>query len=72
MPAVVNGVNGVSGVNGVNGIVQSEAAKVLQQARFQQHRQNPGNALAYMPGAVTGWFCAFCILLLFEVVVYYK
>jgi hypothetical protein len=50
VPAVVNGVNGVS-----NGIVQSEAAKVLQQARFQQHRQNPGNALAYMPGAVTGW-----------------
>lgn len=54
-PAVVNGVNGVvNGVN-VNGIVQSEAAKVLQQARFQ-HRQNPGNALAYMPGCVTGWF----------------
>lgn len=54
-PAVVNGVNGV--VNGVNlnGIVQSEAAKVLQQARFQ-HRQNPGNALAYMPGCVTGWY----------------
>jgi len=47
----VNGVNGV--VNGVNGVVQSEAAKVLQQARFQ-HRQNPGNALAYMPGCVTG------------------
>ena len=55
VPAV-NGVNGSNGVNGVNGIVQSEAAKVLQQARFQQHRQqNPGNALAYMPGCVTGW-----------------
>lgn len=47
MPAVVNSVNGVNGI-------PSEAAKVLQQARFQQHRQNPGNALAYMPGAVTG------------------
>lgn len=54
VPAVVNGVNGVNGVN-VNGLVQSEAAKALQQARFQ-HRQNPGNALAYMPGCVTGWF----------------
>lgn len=53
VPAVVNGANGVNGVN-VNGLVQSEAAKVLQQARFQ-HRQNPGNALAYMPGCVTGW-----------------
>jgi hypothetical protein len=54
VPAVVNGVNnGVNTVN-VNGLVQSEAAKVLQQARFQQHRQNPGNALAYMPGCVTG------------------
>lgn len=52
VPAVVNGVNGVNGVN-VNGLVQSEAAKALQQARFQ-HRQNPGNALAYMPGCVTG------------------
>lgn len=52
VPAVANGVNGV---NNVNGIVQSEAAKALQQARFQQ-RQNPGNALAYMPGCVTGWF----------------
>lgn len=50
VPAVVNSVNGV---NGVNGIVNSEAAKVLQQARFQ-HRQNPTNALAYMPGCVTG------------------
>jgi hypothetical protein len=48
-------VNGVAApVNGVNGIGQSEAAKVLQQARFQ-HRPNPGNALAYMPGCVTGW-----------------
>lgn len=55
VPAVGNGVNGVvNGVN-VNGIVQSEAAKALQQARFQ-HRQNPGNALAYMPGCVTGWW----------------
>lgn len=52
VPAVVNGVNGI--VNGVNGLVQSEAAKALQQARFQ-HRQNNGNALAYMPGCVTGW-----------------
>lgn len=52
VPGVVNGVNGVNGVN-VNGLVQSEAAKALQQARFQ-HRQNPGNALAYMPGCVTG------------------
>lgn len=52
VPAVVNGVNGA---NNPNGIVQSEAAKALQQARFQQHRQNPGNALAYMPGCVTGW-----------------
>lgn len=50
VPAVVNG---VSSVNGVNGMVQSEAAKALQQARFQ-HRQNQGNALAYMPGCVTG------------------
>lgn len=58
VPAVVNGVNGVvNGVN-VNGIVQSEAAKALQQARFQ-HRQNPGNALAYMPGCVTGWYKTF-------------
>lgn len=63
VPAVVNGVNnGVNAVN-VNGLVQSEAAKVLQQARFQQHRQNPGNALAYMPGCVTGWckFEVFCM-----------
>lgn len=61
---VVNGVNGPV-VNGVNGI-QSEAAKVLQQARFQ-HRPNPGNALAYMPGCVTGerlnGFCG-CVLCL--------
>jgi len=64
VPAVVNGVNGVS-----NGLGQSEAAKVLQQARFQHRQnQNPGNALAYMPGCVTGWlsllsftFCAFCL-----------
>lgn len=48
VPAVVNGVNGVN-----NGIVNSEAAKAIQQARFQ-HRQNPTNALAYMPGCVTG------------------
>lgn len=54
VPAAVNGVNGVNGVN-VNGLVQSEAAKAaLHQARFQ-HRQNNGNALAYMPGCVTGW-----------------
>lgn len=53
VPAAVNGVNGVNGVN-VNGIVQSEAAKAIHQARFQ-HRQNNGNALAYMPGCVTGW-----------------
>lgn len=50
VPAVVNGVN----TNGVNGIVNSEAAKVLQQAHFQRQRQNPSNALAYMPGCVTG------------------
>lgn len=37
-------------VNGGSGAIPSEAAKVLQQARFQQHR-NSGNALAYMPGA---------------------
>lgn len=48
MPAVVNSVGGGSGA------IPSEAAKVLQQARFQQHRSNPGNALAYMPGSVTG------------------
>lgn len=54
VPAVVNGVNGV---NGSNPLVNNEAAKVLQQARQfqQQHRQNgPNNALAYMPGCVTG------------------
>lgn len=54
VPAVVNG---VSNVNGNNPLVNSEAAKVLQQARQfqQQHRQNgPNNALAYMPGCVTG------------------
>jgi hypothetical protein len=56
VPAVVNSVNG-----GVNGVIPSEAAKVLQQARFQQHRQNPGNALAYMPGAVTGQFFIFIV-----------
>lgn len=65
VPAVVNGVNG--GNSNVNGIVQSEAAaKVLNQARFQQHRQNSANALAYMPGAVTGWlhsFYFFCDIL---------
>lgn len=51
---VVPAVNGVNGVNGP--LVNSEAAKALQQARqFQQHRQNgPNNALAYMPGCVTG------------------
>lgn len=63
VPAVVNGVNGVNPVN-VNGIVQSEAAKALQQARFQ-HRQNPGNALAYMPGCVTGWYTKYFILKIF-------
>jgi hypothetical protein len=57
VPAVVNSVNG-----GVNGVIPSEAAKVLQQARFQQQqqqRQNP--ALAYMPGAVTGQFLFYFI-----------
>ena len=63
VPAGVNGVNGVvNGVN-VNGIVQSEAAKALHQARFQ-HRQNPGNALAYMPGCVTGWCKIFVFFLM--------
>lgn len=46
---VVPAVNGVNNAN--NGIVQSEAAKAIQQARF---RQNSGNTLAYMPGCVTG------------------
>jgi hypothetical protein len=52
VPAAVNG-----NQNGGNPLVNSEAAKVLQQARQfqQQHRQNgPNNALAYMPGCVTG------------------
>jgi hypothetical protein len=49
---VVPAVNGVNnGGNNGNGIVQSEAAKAIQQARF---RQNSGNTLAYMPGCVTG------------------
>jgi vacuolar-type H+-ATPase catalytic subunit A/Vma1 len=42
-----------NGVNGANGIINSEAAKALQQARFQ-HRNPNSNALAYMPGCVTG------------------
>lgn len=42
----------VNGVNNTNGIVQSEAAKAIQQAR--QFRQNPASSLAYMPGCVTG------------------
>lgn len=50
VPAVVNGVNGVN-----NGLPSTDAAKALQQARQFQHRQNgPNNALAYMPGCVTG------------------
>lgn len=50
VPAAINA--GVNGVNG-NGIASSEAAKALQQARFQ-HRQNPQNPLQYIPGCVTG------------------
>lgn len=51
VPAVVNGVNGVN-----NGLPNSEAAKALQARQFQHRQNGPNgqNALAYMPGCVTG------------------
>lgn len=44
----------VNGVNVNNGHANSDAAKALQARQFQQRQNGPSNALAYMPGCVTG------------------